>query len=97
MAKKKDDAFDQAYSRGAKVKRFFTIIVFILTVITCIQLFFIHDSKQFNRQVFSLIQYIAFFLILNSPKLLKKFIEFNNQDILFAYSTILINNSTTLK
>ena len=73
MAKKQDDAFDQAYSRGAKVKRFFTIIVFILTVITCIQLFFIHDSKQFNRQVFSLIQYVAFFLILNSPKLLKKY------------------------
>ena len=32
-----------------------------------------------------------------SPKLLSKYIEFKNQDILFIYSTILINNSFSLK
>ena len=32
-----------------------------------------------------------------SPKLLSNYIEFKNQDILFAYSAILINNSTSLK
>ena len=32
-----------------------------------------------------------------SPKILKQYIEFNNQDILFLYSTSIINNSYTLK
>ena len=32
-----------------------------------------------------------------SPKLLSKYIEFKNKDILFIYSTILINNSFSLK
>ena len=32
-----------------------------------------------------------------SPKLLLNYIEFNNQDILFMYSTLVINNSYSLK
>ena len=32
-----------------------------------------------------------------SPKLLSQFIEFENQDVLFMYSTLVINNSTALK
>ena len=32
-----------------------------------------------------------------SPKILNQYIEFNNQDILFLYSTSIINNSYTLK
>lgn len=32
-----------------------------------------------------------------SPKILNKYIEFNNQDILFLYSTSIINNSYSLK
>lgn len=32
-----------------------------------------------------------------SPKLLSQFIEFENQDVLFIYSTLVINNSTALK
>ncbi len=32
-----------------------------------------------------------------SPKLLSQFIEFKNQDVLFIYSTLVINNSTALK
>lgn len=32
-----------------------------------------------------------------SPKLLSEYIEFKNQDVLFIYSTLLINNSFTLK
>lgn len=32
-----------------------------------------------------------------SPKLLNKYIEFKDQDVLFMYSTLIINNSTTLK
>lgn len=32
-----------------------------------------------------------------SSQILDKYVEFSNQDILFVYSTLLINNSTTLK
>ena len=32
-----------------------------------------------------------------SPKLLNQYIEFKDQDVLFMYSTLIINNSTTLK
>lgn len=32
-----------------------------------------------------------------SPKILGSYVEFNNQDVLFVYSTLLINNSTSLK
>ena len=32
-----------------------------------------------------------------SPKILGEYIEFNNQDVLFMYSTLVINNSTALK
>ena len=32
-----------------------------------------------------------------SPKILSQYIEFNDQDILFLYSTSIINNSYTLK
>ena len=32
-----------------------------------------------------------------SPKLLPNYVEFNNQDILFMYSTLIINNSYSLK
>ena len=32
-----------------------------------------------------------------SPKLLSQFIEFKNQEVLFMYSTLVINNSTALK
>lgn len=32
-----------------------------------------------------------------SPKILDKYIEFSNQDILFVYSTLIINNSVSLK
>ena len=32
-----------------------------------------------------------------SPKILSEYVEFNNKDILFIYSTLLINNSTSLK
>lgn len=32
-----------------------------------------------------------------SPKILGEYVEFNNKDILFAYSILLINNSTSLK
>ena len=32
-----------------------------------------------------------------SPKLLPNYVEFNNQDILFMYSTLVINNSYSLK
>ena len=32
-----------------------------------------------------------------SPKLLKNYIEFSDQDVLFIYSTLLINSSGTLK
>ena len=32
-----------------------------------------------------------------SPKLLNQYIEFKEQDVLFMYSTLIINNSTTLK
>lgn len=32
-----------------------------------------------------------------SPKILGEYVEFNNKDILFIYSTLLINNSTSLK
>ena len=31
-----------------------------------------------------------------SPKLLPNYVEFNNQDILFMYSTLVINNSYSL-
>ena len=32
-----------------------------------------------------------------SPKILDKYVEFENKDILFIYSTLLINNSISLK
>ena len=32
-----------------------------------------------------------------SPKILDRYIEFSNQDILFVYSTLIINNSVSLK
>ena len=32
-----------------------------------------------------------------SSQILDRYVEFSNQDILFVYSTLLINNSTTLK
>lgn len=32
-----------------------------------------------------------------SPKLLPNYVEFNNQDILFMYSTLVINDSYSLK
>ena len=32
-----------------------------------------------------------------SQKLLNQYIEFKDQDVLFMYSTLIINNSTTLK
>ena len=32
-----------------------------------------------------------------SPKILNQYIEFNDQDVLFLYSTLLINNSSSLK
>lgn len=32
-----------------------------------------------------------------SPKILSEYVEFNNKDILFIYSTLLVNNSTSLK
>ena len=32
-----------------------------------------------------------------SPKLLNQYIELKDQDVLFMYSTLIINNSTTLK
>ena len=32
-----------------------------------------------------------------SPKILEKYIEFNNQDVLFEYSVLLINNSSTVQ
>ena len=32
-----------------------------------------------------------------SPKILGEYIEFNNQDVLFMYSTLIINNSAALK
>ena len=32
-----------------------------------------------------------------SPKVLNQYIEFKDQDVLFMYSTLIINNSTTLK
>ena len=32
-----------------------------------------------------------------SPKILEKYVEFENKEILFVYSTLLINNSTSLK
>ena len=32
-----------------------------------------------------------------SPKILGKYIEFNNQDVLFEYSVLLINNSSTVQ
>ena len=31
------------------------------------------------------------------PNLLEKYIEFNNQDVLFLYSTSILNNSETIK
>ena len=32
-----------------------------------------------------------------SPKLLSQYIEFKDQDVLFMYSTLIINNSETMK
>ena len=32
-----------------------------------------------------------------SPKILNEYINFSNQDILFIYSILVINNSTSLK
>ena len=32
-----------------------------------------------------------------SPKLINQYIKFTNQDILFMYSTLIINNSSSLK
>ena len=57
-------------------KRILSFIVLILAIITMVALFYVKKEKIRVRLFFSLLQYIAMSIVLVSPRLLKKFANF---------------------
>lgn len=57
-------------------KRILSFIVLILAIATMVALFYVKKEKMRVRLFFSLLQYIAMSIVLKSPRLLKKFANF---------------------
>lgn len=57
-------------------KRILSFIVLILAIATMVALFYVKKEKMRVRLFFSLLQYIAMSIVLISPRLLKKFANF---------------------
>lgn len=57
-------------------KRILSFIVLILAIATMVALFYVKKEKMRVRLFFSLLQYIAMSIVLISPRLLKKFVNF---------------------
>lgn len=57
-------------------KRILSFIVLILAIVTMVALFYVKKEKIRVRLFFSLLQYIAMSIVLISPRLLKKFANF---------------------
>lgn len=57
-------------------KRILSFIVLILAIATMVALFYVKKEKMRVRLFFSLLQYIAMSIVLFSPRLLKKFANF---------------------
>ena len=57
-------------------KRILSFIVLILAIVTMVALFYVKKEKIRVRLFFSLLQYIAMSIVLVSPRLLKKFANF---------------------
>ena len=57
-------------------KRLLSFIVLILAIATMVALFYVKKEKIRVRLFFSLLQYIAMSIVLISPRLLKKFANF---------------------
>lgn len=74
--KREFQAHQRQLSRIALLKRILSLIILLLTIITLARFFFETSDKRRIRDLFSIIQYLAMSLILISPRLLKKYVNF---------------------
>lgn len=69
--------YSEKTKRRVKIfKRILSFIVLILAIATMVALFYVKKEKMRVRLFFSLLQYIAMSIVLISPRLLKKFANF---------------------
>lgn len=73
----KEIEYSEKTNRRLRIfKRILSFIVLILAIVTMVALFFVKKDKIRVRLFFSLLQYIAMSVVLISPRLLKKFANF---------------------